>query len=81
VNSESLPAIYGNTNQLLRHLQSAGAKTPRQLEVALGDVDQIGGEQIEEWLGWATDNGLVEPTGGGRFNITKSGQQTIGPPD
>jgi hypothetical protein len=61
MSSESHPEIYTNTNQLLRHLQSEGAQTARQLEVAHGDIDQIGIEQIEEWLAWAIDTGLVEP--------------------
>jgi len=81
MSSESHPEIYANTSQLLRHLQSEGAQTPRQLEVALGDVDQIGIEQIDEWLRWAIQSGFVEPTGGGRYNITDSGQGIIGPPD
>jgi hypothetical protein len=81
MSSESHPEIYANTNQLLRHLQSEGAQTARQLEVALGDIDQIGIEQIEEWLAWAIGTGFVEPTGGGRYNITDSGQRIIGPPD
>lgn len=78
---ESHPRIYANTNPLLRHLQSEGAQTARQLEVALGDIDQIGIEQIEEWLAWAIDSGFVESTGGGRYNIAQSGQRLIGPPD
>ena len=81
ISSESHPEIYANTNQLLRHLQSEGAQTARQHEAALGDIDQIGIEQIEEWLTWAIDSGFVEPTGGGRHNITQSGQGIIGPPD
>lgn len=81
MSSQRHPEIYANTNHLLRHLQSGGAQTPRQLEVALGDIDQIGIEQIEEWLAWAIESGSVEPTGGGRYNITQSGQGVIGPPD
>ena len=79
--SQQQPEIYANTHHLLRHLQSEGAQTPRQLEQALGDVDQIGSEQIEEWVRWATNSGFIEPTGGGRWNITTSGQGIIGPPD
>jgi predicted transcriptional regulator len=75
------PEIHASTPLLLRHLQAADAQTARQLEVALGDVDQIGPEQIEEWIRWATDDGLIEPTGGGRYNITARGQGIIGPPD
>jgi hypothetical protein len=75
------PEIHASTPLLLRHLQAAGAQTARQLEVALGDVDQIGPEQIEEWSRWATDGGLIVPTGGGRYNITARGQGIIGPPD
>jgi hypothetical protein len=81
MSSESHPEIYSNTHHLLRHLQGERAQTARQLEVALGDIDQIGIEQIEEWLAWAIDRGFVEPTGGGRYNITDSGQRIIGPPD
>jgi hypothetical protein len=79
--NEQQPEIYANTHHLLRHLQSDGAQTPRQLEQALGDVDQIGSEQIDEWVKWATGSGLIEPTGGGRYNITQRGQGNIGPPD
>lgn len=75
------PEIYASTHVLLRHLQSEGAQTARQLELALGDVDQIGPEQIEEWIQWATESGLIEPTGGERCNITTRGQGIIGPPD
>ena len=75
------PEIHASTHLLLRHLQGAGAQTARQLEVALGDVDQIGPEQIEEWIRWATDSGIIEPTGGARYNITARGQGIIGPPD
>lgn len=75
------PEIHANTHHLLRHLQSEGARTPRQLEQALGDVDQIGSEQIEEWVRWATDSGFIEPTGGGRYKITARGQGIVGPPD
>jgi hypothetical protein len=79
--SDNQPEIFANTHDLLRHLQSEGAQTAGQLERALGDVDQIGPEQIEEWIRWATDSGFVEATGGGRCNITARGQGIIGPPD
>jgi hypothetical protein len=79
--SENQPEIYASTHLLLRHLQSAGAQTPRQLEQALGDIDQIGPDQIDEWIRWASDSGIIEPTGGGRVNITERGQGIIGPPD
>jgi predicted transcriptional regulator len=79
--SENQPEIFANTHDLLRHLQSEGAQTARQLEQALGDVDQIGPEQIEEWIRWAIDSGFVEATGGGRYNITARGQGIIGSPD
>jgi len=79
--NQQQPEIHANTHHLLRYLQSEGARTPRQLEQALGDVDQIGSEQIEEWVRWATDSGFIEPTGGGRYNITARGQGIIGPPD
>ena len=79
--SENEPEIYVSTDALLRHLQGAGAQTPRQLEEALGDVDQIGPDQIEEWIRWAIDGEIIEPTGGGRYNITGHGQGIIGPPD
>ena len=75
------PEIYASTPLLLRHLQAAGAQTNRQLEIALGDVDQIGSEQIEDWIRWAIDNGIIEPTGGTRYNITARGQGIIGPPN
>jgi hypothetical protein len=75
------PEIYASTHLLLRHLQRDGAQTPRQLEQALGDVDQIGPEQIEDWIRWATDSGTIEPTGGERYNIAVRGQGIIGPPD
>jgi len=61
-------------------LQHEGAQTPRQLEQALGDVDQIGREQIEEWLRWAVHHGTIEPTSGGRYNITDRGQGVVGEP-
>jgi hypothetical protein len=79
--SENQPEIFANTHDLLRHLQREGAQTARQLEKALGDVDQIGPDQIEEWIPWATDSGLVEATGGGRYNITARGQGIVGPPN
>jgi hypothetical protein len=78
--SENQPEIFANTHDLLRHLQSEGAQTPHQLEQALGDIDQIEPEQIEEWIRWATDSEFVEATGGGRYNITARGQGIIGPP-
>jgi hypothetical protein len=74
MSSCSYPEIHAYTDHLLRHLESDGAQTARQLEVELGDVDQIGPEQVDEWLAWAINLGLVESTGGSRYNITHAGQ-------
>jgi hypothetical protein len=47
----------------------------------LRHLHQIGPEQIEEWIRWATDSRFIEPTGGQRYNITARGQGILGPPD
>jgi hypothetical protein len=82
--SASRPAIFGSTSALLRHLQRDGAQTERQLEGALGDVDQIGPGDISEWADWAAANGTIERTPGSkalpRWNITDNGQRVLGPP-
>jgi hypothetical protein len=78
--SENQPEIFANTHDLLRGLQSEDAQTARKREQALGDVDQIGPEQIEEWIPWASDSGFGDPNGG-RYNITARGQGIIGLPD
>lgn len=80
--SENEPEIYASTDALLRHLCRAPApKRPVSSRRRSGDVDQIGPDQIEEWIRWAIDGEIIEPTGGGRFNITAHGQGIIGPPD
>jgi len=50
--------------------------TARQLDVALGDIDQIRIEQIEEGLAPAIDSRLVESTGGGRCKIATTAPAT-----
>lgn len=76
----SRPEIYNSTPRLLRHLQKEGAQSEKQLEASLGDVDQIGPTEIADWVEWAQRDGLIESTGGGRWNITDKGQRNIGPP-
>jgi hypothetical protein len=75
------PEIHAQTQALLRHLQAEGASNARGLEQALGDIDQIGPDQIEQWIVWANNEGLVEPTGGNYWNITDKGQAAVGPPE
>jgi hypothetical protein len=75
-NEQSRPEVYANTDQLLRRLQSEGAQTARQLDVALGEIDQIGVEQIEEWLAWMIDSWLVKSSGGRRCNIATTALPT-----
>lgn len=77
------PAIYGLTTELLRHLDHAGPQTERQLEVALGDVDQIGPQEIAEWATWAYSNGTIAPLthgeAGRRWEITDKGRRVLSP--
>lgn len=67
---------------LLEHLYATGASTERELEVALGDVDQIGPDDIAEWATDAAEVGLVEQTAGStavrRWRITDAGRRAIG---
>lgn len=77
------PAIYGSTTALLSHLQRAGAQTDRQLEVALGDIDQIGPVEIAEWTQWAERNRtIIEIPDGGcgrRWALTDTGRRVLAP--
>jgi hypothetical protein len=78
------PAIYGSTTALLQHLESGGAQSGRQLELALGDIDQIGPPEIAEWTRWAEQNGTIievpHDGSGRRWAITDNGRRVLAPP-
>ena len=70
---------------LLKHLLGEGSRTEKQLEQALGDVDQIDSAAIAAWAENAAERGLIEPTLGSgsavrRWNITDAGRVRIGVP-
>jgi hypothetical protein len=79
----AVPAIYGLTTELLRHLDTAGPRTERELEAALGDVDQIGQREVAEWATWACSNGtiarLAHGDRGHRWQITDKGRRVLSP--
>lgn len=78
------PAIYGSTTALLSHVQREGAQTERQLEVALGDIDQIGRGEIAEWTHWAQQNRTIieipDAGSGRRWALTDTGRRVLAPP-
>lgn len=72
----------GTEVALLTKLFEDGAVTERQIEVAVGDEDQIEEQAVAAWAEDAAARGLIEPTAGStgtrRWNITDAGRRLIG---